>query len=361
MRIIASLALLLISTGIARAEIVRSPTTWRVDPAPFRTDKDANTSISGAACATGTSTCLVVNDETRFAQFFTLGTGTISPGAVIGLLPKKVDGAKMKELDAEGAAYAPPRTPGAPGHFYVTGSHGASRENGVQPSRFFLLRFPVDAATGLPTFAFGAGDPPREIQPTTSLRTALARLPEIGAYAEKPLDENGLTVEGFAILDGEALFGLRAPCIGGRAFVVRAPLDPLFSREPVTARASSLAMGDNTGIRDLAAVKGGVLILTGRSNDARRGKTYSCERPVSETANDAMAGVPDAKVWLWSGKDADAPLLLGALPGVSTGMKAEGLLVLAEDASGYRILVWFDGLPDGAPLEFSVTRPPAGK
>lgn len=361
MRIIASLALLLISTGIARAEIVRSPTTWRVDPAPFRTDKDANTNISGAACATGTTTCLVVNDETRFAQFFTLGTSTISPGAVIGLLPKKVDGARMKELDAEGAAYVPPSTPGAPGHFYVTGSHGASRENGVQTSRFFLLRFPVDAATGLPTFAFGPGDPPRDIQHTPALRTALTRLPEIGGYAEKPLDENGLTVEGFAILDGEALFGLRGPCVGSRAFVVRAPLDSLFSGEPFSARASSLAMGDNTGIRDIAAVRGGVLILTGRSNDARRGKTYSCERPVAGAADDTVAGLPDAKVWLWSGKDADAPSLLGTLPGVSTGMKAEALLVLAEDASGYRILVWFDGLPDGAPMEFTVTRPTTGK
>ena len=361
MRLVASLALLLISTGIARAEIVRSPTNWRVEPAPFRTDKDANTSISGAACATGTTTCLVVNDETRFAQFFTLGTGTISPGAVIGLLAKKVDGARMKELDAEGVAYVPPRTPGAPGYFYVTGSHGASRKGDVEPSRFFLVRFPVDAATGLPTFAFGADEPPREIQPTSALRAALNRLPEIGTYAEKPLDENGLTVEGFAIFDGEALFGLRAPCIGGRAFVVRARLDPLFSGAPISARASSLAMGDNTGIRDLAAVQGGVLILTGRSNDARRGKTYSCERPISGAADDAMAGVPDAKVWLWSGKDADAPLLLGTLPGVSTEMKAETLLVLEENASGYRILVWFDGLPDGAPMEFTVTRPPAGK
>jgi hypothetical protein len=361
MRLVASLALLLISTGIARAEIVRSPTNWRVEPAPFRADKDANTNISGAACATGTTMCLVVNDETRFAQFFTLGTGTISPGAVIGLLAKKVDRSKMKELDAEGAAYVPPRTPGAPGYFSVTGSHGASRKGDVQPSRFFLVRFPVDAANGRPTFAFGADEPPREIQHTSALRAALTRLPEIGTYAEKPLDENGLTVEGFAILDGEALFGLRAPCIGGRAFVVRSSLDPLFSGAPISARASSLAMGDNTGIRDLAAVQGGVLILTGRSNDARRGKTYSCERPISGAADDAMAGVPDAKVWLWSGKDADAPLLLGTLPGVTTEMKAETLLVLAEDASGYRILVWFDGLPDGAPMEFTVTRPSAGK
>lgn len=361
MRLVASLALLLISTGIARADIVRSPTHWRVDPAPFRTDKDANTNISGAACATGTTTCLVVNDETRFAQFFTLGNGTLSPGAVIGLLPKKVDGARMKELDAEGVAYLPPRTPGAPGHFYVTGSHGASRKGDTEPSRFFLLRFPVDAASGQPTFAFGPGDPSREIQQTASLRAALTLLPEIGAYAGKHLDENGLTVEGFAILDGEALFGLRGPCIGGRSFVVRAPLDPLFSGAPFAARASSLAMGDNTGIRDLAAVKGGVLILTGRSNDARDGKTYSCERPVSAKAGDAMAGVPDAKVWLWSGRDADAPLLLGTLPGVSREMKAETLLVLAEDATGYRILVLFDGLPDGAPMEFTVTRPPAGK
>lgn len=358
MRILASIALLLVWTSTAGAEIVRSPTVWRI-AAPFDAERGANTAISGAACATGTGTCLLVNDETRFAQFFTLGNGSISPGKVVGLLPKQVGGVKMKELDAEGAAYVPPSTAGAPGYFYVTGSHGAAREGKVQPSRFFLIRFPVDAATGLPTFAFGRDEPAGEIQRTASLRTALPHLEKIGKSDGQALDENGLTVEGFAVAGGEALFGLRGPCIAGRAFVVRTALDPLFTGAPVTARASSLALGDNTGIRDLAAVQGGVLILTGRSNDARRGKTYSCERPVSAVTNEA--NVPAAKVWFWTGRDGEEAILLGALPDVSREMKAETLLVLAEDTAGYRVLVWFDGPPNGAPMEFTIPRPRPGQ
>lgn len=351
MRMTASVGLLLLFVQFAWAGIDRAPETWRVTPAPFEqkdgTDDTANENLSGAACVPGTSRCLVVNDEGRFAQFFQIGDHTIIPGEIIGLLPQEIGGKAMKELDAEGVAYAEPRAPGAPGHFYITGSHGASRKGKAQPSRYFVLRFPVDPETGRPTFPFDAeGDAP-QIARTAALGSAIASLRRVGRFAGRRLDENGVTVEGLAILEDEALFGLRAPCIAGHAFVVRTRVDALFSTGPVTATASRLALGDNTGIRDLARVHDGVLILSGRSNDARGKTAFNCEQPGS-------APVPEAQVWFWSGKDGDAARLLGTLPGIPRSHKAETLLVLGEDAARYRVLVWFDGVADGGPTEFLI-------
>lgn len=351
MRLVASVGLLMLSAQFASADIVRPPQTWQVQPPPFRkedgNDNTANAALSGAACVPGTNRCLMVNDEGRFAQFFEIDGTTIAPKEVIGLLPSRNGKKEMKELDAEGADYVAPRAAGAPGYFYVTGSHGLSRKGKMQPSRYFVLRFPVDPATGRPTFPFDAEAVAPQIEAAATLGPAIAALPEVGPFATRNLDENGVTVEGLAIVGEEALFGLRAPCIAGHAFVVRAPLGPLFSGAPFTATASRLALGDNVGIRDLARVQDGVLILSGRSNDARGTAAFNCEQP-------GPAPIPDAQVWLWSGKDGDPARPLGALPGVPRTDKAETLLVLGEDATRYRVLVWFDGQPDGGATEFLI-------
>ncbi|MCG5235909.1 DUF3616 domain-containing protein [Xanthobacter oligotrophicus] len=351
MRVVASAGLLLLSAQIASADIVRAPQDWQVQPPPFRTedgnDNKANAALSGAACVPSTNRCLVVNDEGRFAQFFEIDGTTIVPKEVIGLLPARDDTKKIKELDAEGVDYVAPRAAGAPGYFYVTGSHGLSRNGKKQPSRYHVLRFPVDPPTGRPTFPFDAETVAPQIKSATTLGPAIAKLPEIGQFAPKKLDENGVTVEGLAILGDEALFGLRGPCIAGNAFVVRAPVEALFSGAPLTAKASRLALGDNVGIRDLARVQDGVLILSGRSNDARGTAAFNCEQP-------GPAPIPDAQVWFWSGKDGDPARPLGTLPGVPKSDKAETLLVLGEDATHYRVLVWFDGIADGGATEFSI-------
>ncbi|ABS68457.1 conserved hypothetical protein [Xanthobacter versatilis] len=355
MRFAASVGLLLFSTQFASADIVSPPQqTWQVKPPPFRqedgNDNRANEALSGAACVPDTNRCLVVNDEGRFAQFFEIDGTTIVPKEVIGLLPSRDGDKKMKELDAEGVAYVAPRAAGAPGYFYITGSHGLSRKGKLQPSRYHVLRFPVDSATGRPTFPFDAETVAPQIESAATLGPAIANLPDIGQFAPKKLDENGVTVEGLAILDDEALFGLRGPCIAGNAFVVRAKVEALFSGKPFTAKASPLALGDNVGIRDLARVKDGVLVLSGRSNDARGTAAYNCEKP-------GPAPIPDAQVWLWSGKDGDTARPLGTLPGVSNSEKAETLLVLAEDDNHYRVLVWFDGKADGGATEFVIDKP----
>ncbi|MFG1317678.1 DUF3616 domain-containing protein [Xanthobacter autotrophicus] len=357
MRVVASVGLLMFSAQIASADIAAAPRHWEVDPKPFRKedgkDNEAHKALSGAACVPDTNRCLVVNDEGRFAQFFEIHGTTIVPKEVIGLLPdwngKKKKKEKNNELDAEGVAYVESKTDAALGYFYITGSHGLSREGQRQDSRYQVLRFPVSTATGRPTFPFDTEEVAPQIEPATTLGPAIANLLKVGKFTKSKLHENGVTVEGLAILGDEALFGLRAPCIGGQAFVVRAPVEALFSGAPFTAKESPLALGHNAGIRDLAKVDDGVLILSGRSNDKGTKGAFTCDTPDPEAD-------PVAQVWLWSGNHGDAPENLGTLPGVSKSDKAETLLVLGEDTASYRVLVWFDDEPNGKPKEYVIDK-----
>ncbi|BCH28882.1 hypothetical protein MesoLjLc_08120 [Mesorhizobium sp. L-8-10] len=337
MRLVAVALVVLLPMATARADIVPSGESWTVVP-EFAKDDDARLSISGAACVAGH--CLAVNDEKKYAQFFDLGHDTIVPTEVIRLLPGTIGGVEMKELDAEGAAYVPATAMDPNGHFYVVGSHGLGRQGALRLSAFFLVRFPVDPHSGRPTFHFDDDTPAAEIQRTDLLRETLKA--EFADHAEKPLDENGVTIEGIAFLNGDMLLGLRGPSIDGEAFVMRVAAADLFGTTPPPATVDPLPLGDCVGIRDLAAVSGGVLVLAGRSDDDRN---PTCEDP------------PSPSVWFWTGKPGEAPTALGALPGLGPDDKAEVLLTLQDEGPAYRFLVLFDGKMNGGPMEFSADPP----
>ena len=86
------------------------------------------------------------------------------------------------------------------------------------------------------------------------------------------------------------------------------------------------------GIRDLAAVQGGLLVLSG---------------PVNEQA------VTPA-VFHWD--DASNTLRKLADLVLPVSGKAETLLVLDEHTEGYRVLVMLDGPENGAPAEYRIPR-----
>lgn len=348
MRLLYVVALTALSTVAARADISRADEAWTVRP-DFEKNADAREALSGAACVTGTNHCFAVNDEKKYAQFFDIEGRNVAPKELIRLLPDKIDGVKMDEIDAEGVAYVPARTTDGASYYYVTGSHGLSRKGELQPSRFFLLRFPVDPSTGRPTFAYGDSDAAPEISKTDRLRDTIKNTPDLSAHAEQRLDRNGVTIEGLAVSGEDALFGLRSPCVSMNAYVMRVPLGDLFKDSVPVATTSTLALGDNAGIRDLAKVKDGVLILSGRSDDERGDQKFTCEeeRPPSS---------PLPSVWFWSGKHGDAAKPLGPLPGVAATDSAETLLVLDESTTAYRVLVLFDGVANGKPVEFNIRK-----
>jgi hypothetical protein len=88
----------------------------------------------------------------------------------------------------------------------------------------------------------------------------------------KDKKKDGLNIEGVVVVDGILYAGARAPSIEGKAFLVGVKIDDLFapgagrlSAKPVVI---SLSLGQNTGIRDLAPLSDGrLLVLSGPTRD----------------------------------------------------------------------------------------------
>ncbi|MBY5549919.1 DUF3616 domain-containing protein [Rhizobium leguminosarum] len=323
--LIASLVLFASTGNAAEISAVNQP--WLVQ-LKFEKNDEARLALSGAACVPNTDQCLIVNDEKKYAEFFTIGAHLLRPGRVIKLLANTVDGVEMDEVDAEGVAYLD-------GSFYVTGSHGLSRKTGnLKPSLFQVFRFKVDINTGLPTFEFDDDGVASEIDRTSKLRGIIKDQAELAPFAEQNLDQNGANIEGMAAQGSDLLFGFRAPTVGvdkDHAVILRVDADALFGQGKPAAKVHTLKLEPGLGIRDMAVAKSGVLLLAGPSEEAK--------------------GEPS--LWLWDGADSK-PAKLGTLPGVAPSEKAETLLVITEEATSLHLLVLFDSIIDGGPREFIV-------
>lgn len=307
----------------ANAEMLepQSP-AWQVST-PFKKSTEARTNLSGAACATPTS-CLIVNDEKKYAQFFTIADTTINPGEVILLLGDQASG----DPDAEGAAYDD-------GYFYVIGSHGRKRHHpdDSNPASYHVFRIPVDKATGMPPYETSGDEVIGVEASVTRLRGAIKdALPS--AY-DKPLGDNGANIEGIAVADGQMYLGFRGPSDDGKAYILAVNAHAVFTEAaPLNADLKALPLGTSVGIRDIAAVSGGLLLLTGPVNDQ--------QITPSVVFYDPKAG----------SLGTSHPLKVADITA-----KAETLLVLS-DAAGqpWRVLVMFDGPENGAPAEYRVPR-----
>ncbi|MBR0718237.1 DUF3616 domain-containing protein [Bradyrhizobium liaoningense] len=290
---------------------------------PFKKSTDARTNLSGAACAMPTS-CLIVNDEKKYAQFFAIEGTTINPGKVIKLLSDQASG----DPDAEGAAYDD-------GYFYVMGSHGRKRHHpeDSNPTSYHVFRIPVDKATGKPPFPISDDEVIGVEASVMRLREAIKdKLP--AAY-DKPLGENGANIEGIAVKDGLMYLGFRGPSDNGNAYILVVDALAVFSEHaPLNAELKTVPLGTTVGIRDIAAVSGGLLLLTGPVNEQPITPSVVFYDPKSGTLGTSHP-----------------------LKAADTTAKAETLLVLG-DAAGqpWRVLVMFDGPENGAPAEYRVPR-----
>jgi hypothetical protein len=318
-----------VQAGSAAAETKLKPESpkWMVSE-PFKKSEEARTNLSGAACAPKPPPfkfCVIVNDQKKYAQFFSIDGTVIVPGEVIRL----VDDGAGGDPDAEGAAYDD-------GKFYITGSHGRSRnhpDDRNEPS-YVVLRFSVDKTTGAPTFPISE-DKVVGIEPSHRLRDVLKE--ELSGFFDKPLDPDGANIEGIAVQDGRMYLGLRGPSANGTAFIISVDAEAMFTPgKELDARIKRLALGPSTGIRDLAAVSGGLLVLSG---------------PVNK-----QAVAPAVRHWDPKTGALGAPAIL-ELPDLGTELKVETLLILRDaDAQPWRALLIFEGPPDGAPTEYSIPR-----
>ncbi|MCA1455860.1 DUF3616 domain-containing protein [Bradyrhizobium sp. BRP22] len=282
--------------------------------------------LSGAACVPTTpkfTSCLIANDEKKYAQFFSIDGNRLTPRKLIRLSDADND------PDAEGVAYDS-------GFFYVIGSHGRSRHgDSGNRSSYAIFRIPVDPTTGIPSF-----EPDEErvvaVVSSSRLRRAIRDGDIIKKFFDRPLAKKGVNIEGIAVRNGRMHLGLRGPSVGGNAFILSVDADAVFTEErDLKSKVTPLALGRNTGIRDLAAVEDGVLILAGPTRDEK---------------------VPYA-IWFWDGTSATAkPLATLDLSSIGDGAKAEILLPLEEDRANTRVLVMFDGVENGGAVSFKLPR-----
>jgi hypothetical protein len=307
-------------------------TAWKAAAIFKKNDKDdkftdqPRMNLSGAACVPTTPkfrSCLIANDEKKYAQFFSIDGTTLKPRKLIRLSDEK------KDPDAEGVAYAD-------GFFYVTGSHGRSRHSDSDnDSSYAVFRIPVDPATGAPKF-----EPDEDkvvgVESSSRLRKALRKGEFIKEFFDEPLADGGINIEGIAVKNGRMHLGLRGPSLNARAFVLSVEAEAVFTEgSDLNSRVTPLVLGENTGIRDLAAVGDGILILGGPTREEK---------------------VPYS-IWFWDGASATAtPLRTLDLTGVDAGAKAEILLPLEESREHFRVLVMFDGLENGGAMSFRIPR-----
>jgi hypothetical protein len=325
-----------------------SPTRIYQVTAPF-TDDDGEvaTNISGLACMptdTAPSTCLVIDDQGRFAQIALIGNGQVAAGARLPLIGRKPskdtvgqppaeigcsDGErKFRDLDGEAVAYAAP-------FFYVVGSHGCSRHsNKFRSSSFILARIPErQVASAARSFD------PSSVETSYRLSEALAAAPPIRPYFTRDLmSANGVNVEGLAVVGGKLFAGLRAPTLDGMAFIVTIDAEKLFDESfPIKeggAHVISVPLESGRGIRDLARLNDGqLLILSGPAQDAQIPFEIHVLDIAAETSR--LVGT------------------LGELSGVA-GAKAEALSVLSQHGDVIDVLVMFDGLPSGGPRQYTI-------
>jgi hypothetical protein len=305
--------------------------TWRIEPNLIGMDKKEAANISGIACSPAPNqTCVVVSDEQkngRYVRFARFGEKTIQPGRTLELLQPSLG--KGKEADTEAAAYAS-------GKFYVIGSHGVAKKDPIyQPERYLLFQFPVDATKT------------DQIKSTNALETILASLPELKAAACartssvpcRSLQDGGVNVEGLAIHAEQAWIGLRAPVVAGQGVVVQLSTKHLFNGDPGQVSLHKLALGKGRGIRDLARVNAGFLVLTGKSTP--------------EEENEAAW---PATVMFWRG-DQQTTIPIATLSSTASIEKPEALLVLAEDNQNWRVLILGEGKGSIEPQEYLLPKP----
>ena len=138
---------------------------------------------------------------------------------------------------------------------------------------------------------------------------------------------------------GDTLYaGLRAPSLDGVAGIAVGSIEALFAPGHDNIRDArpmmSVPLGPDTGIRDLAALPDGrLLILGGPSQNQKNPYRIFLFEPSKPDKTDQLLALEDP-------------------PG-----KAEALLYLGQENNSWRLVLMFDGPENGAPREYRVPVP----
>src|SRR5262249_17125214 len=151
------------------------------------------------------------------------------------------------------------------GYVYIASSHSCSGAGKYKPSSYLLARSRLSGPAAFPSGA--AAEVERSWRGADMLIHSDA-WKAFGRPAEK-----GTNIDGSPVGGKHPYAGLRTPISDSSAFLVRAPVDARFA--PGTAplggdlvETRTLPLGEKTGVRDLAALAdGSLLILSGPTKD----------------------------------------------------------------------------------------------
>lgn len=348
-------ALMILATVVVPATLAHEP--GRLEEIgcvtlPGFADKDQSENVSGAALSADGGLLVLATDEG--SELLVVS----AQGSSLEFLPAVPLGDPKDEIDLEGVTrHSDPAT------FFAVGSHSWRRKNiygekhadksysdlkerfedespDRERDRDRLMRIELDPQTGV---LANLRDLP--------LRQLLDANPVLNVFGAIPSKENGIDIEGIAS-DGEKLY------LGFRGPVFRSGLTPVLVASAADLSGAELRYVplDGRGIRDIARVSDGFLIIAGPVGDS----PLSYEL-VFWDGNDGFPGVREA---------GDPPhgktSSLGTIP-TPPGGKAEALVVLeenegpwvTEDDGSWLLLVMYDGPAGGGPVCLRVPRPEA--
>jgi hypothetical protein len=316
---------------------------WPVKQRLLGKDGAKSTDVSGIACAAASGfprSCLVIDDELQAAQFIVVTDGKLRAGDPVPLIDNRL-GRKPLELDGEGVAYDD-------GAFYVIGSHGHPRDKKKEldpvadkdeidakiaaSSQIVRVRMKPSGRG-----AFSRSDV-AGVDRSSRLREFIVAEPALSRFMDRRLENNGVSIEGVAVLQGRLFAGFRGPSLdNGRAPVLSVSLAALFEGGPAQPKVHLLPLGNGQGVRDLASYEAGILILAGPSGDEAGSYIVYWWDAVSENVR-RLADITKA---VRASKDS----------------KPEAILPLGRDASGLRVLILSDGAKEGKPRAVVIPSP----
>jgi hypothetical protein len=194
---------------------------------------------------------MVIDDEMNSAQVVSVREGQLKAGDIVRLSRRNLVGDPL-ELDGEGVAYAD-------GSFYVIGSHGHPRDKDHKlDADEIAARIAASSQVVRIRLKPGSREELHErdvldVEASSKLRPVIAAQPDLEPFLDERLENNGLTIEGVAVLGDNLDAGFRGPLLeGGMSALLSVRLDAIFGSQPPASKLERLPLGSGRGVRALA-------------------------------------------------------------------------------------------------------------
>ena len=169
-----------------------------------------------------------------------------------------------------------------------------------------------------------------EIKSSSKLRDIIAAEPPLSRFLDRRLENNGITIEGIAVVGARLIAGFREPSLeNGRSPVLSVSVGSLYGPDAAEPKVFLLPLGEGRGVRDLAPFENGLLVLAGPASD--EAGSYS--------------------VYWWTMENEEIRFLadITKATDASKQRKPEAILPLDKGPSGLRVLILSDGAKEGEP------------